>query len=376
MSAACVTPAGEDLNLNQLRAELLSKPRFVLHLKDIVAEALVIPQLTVVVKAKPPASGDVHDYVSSGPYWWPDPKQPDGLPYLRRDGETNHASAGDRPKLEKLQAAVSLLTIMSQVEDSSDYARAAARLLRTWFLDPRTRMNPHLRFAQGIPGICDGRGIGIIDTWGLCFLVEEVRRLEIGEAWTSEDLAGLKEWFSSYVDWLINSQEGRQECAETNNHGTWYDAQVVAFASFCGKEEVARDQIGKYSLSRIDQQFLVDGRQPHELPRTLSMTYCTFNLLAFASLAKVAARLGINLWSWKSPQGCTIAQGINWMLPYWLQEKPWTWPQIAPFRKSRAALLLEMAGEGVCDPVFSHAARSVSSHPLERFSAWEFSPTF
>ena len=36
-----------------------------------------------------PPSGDKHDYMSVGPYWWPDPSKPDGLPYIRRDGEVN-----------------------------------------------------------------------------------------------------------------------------------------------------------------------------------------------------------------------------------------------------------------------------------------------
>jgi hypothetical protein len=27
--------------------------------------------------------------MSLAPYWWPDPKSPNGLPYIRRDGERN-----------------------------------------------------------------------------------------------------------------------------------------------------------------------------------------------------------------------------------------------------------------------------------------------
>jgi hypothetical protein len=34
-------------------------------------------------------SGDKHDYMSIAPYFWPDPAKPDGLPYIRRDGEVN-----------------------------------------------------------------------------------------------------------------------------------------------------------------------------------------------------------------------------------------------------------------------------------------------
>ncbi|MGB8844729.1 MAG: alginate lyase family protein, partial [Terracidiphilus sp.] len=36
-----------------------------------------------------PPSGDKHDYMSRATYFWPDPSKPDGLPYIRHDGQTN-----------------------------------------------------------------------------------------------------------------------------------------------------------------------------------------------------------------------------------------------------------------------------------------------
>src|SRR5687767_1188678 len=44
---------------------------------------------SVTQKGVTPPSGDKHDYMSQAPYWWPDPAKPDGLPYIRRDGERN-----------------------------------------------------------------------------------------------------------------------------------------------------------------------------------------------------------------------------------------------------------------------------------------------
>src|SRR5690242_1669424 len=35
--------------------------------------ALKLPPPSVIAKALTPASGDKHDFMSFGPYWWPDP---------------------------------------------------------------------------------------------------------------------------------------------------------------------------------------------------------------------------------------------------------------------------------------------------------------
>ncbi|MCW2338229.1 hypothetical protein M2337_002462 [Sphingobium sp. B2D3A] len=43
----------------------------------------------MVDKGNVPPSGDLHDYMSIAPYWWPDPSAPDGKPYVRKDGRVN-----------------------------------------------------------------------------------------------------------------------------------------------------------------------------------------------------------------------------------------------------------------------------------------------
>src|SRR5437762_13988851 len=61
--------------LEQLRAE--------------AEKALQFTPVSVMDKKLVPDSGDKHDYMSIAPYFWPDPSKPDGLPYIRRDGEVN-----------------------------------------------------------------------------------------------------------------------------------------------------------------------------------------------------------------------------------------------------------------------------------------------
>ena len=48
-------------------------------------------------------------------------------------------------------------------------------------------------YAQGIPGHCEGRGVGIVDTANLVELVDAVGLLQSSEPWTEEDQRGRKE---------------------------------------------------------------------------------------------------------------------------------------------------------------------------------------
>src|SRR5262245_34219108 len=96
------------------------------------------------------ASGDPHDYFSQGPYWWPDPAKPGGLPYIQRDGQVNPESrtSGDMPAFRRTCESVHTLGLAWFFASDERYARKAADLTRGWFLGPATRMNPNFQHAQ------------------------------------------------------------------------------------------------------------------------------------------------------------------------------------------------------------------------------------
>jgi Alginate lyase len=107
--------------------------------------ALSQAPLSVTSKTKTPQSGDKHDYYSMGPYWWPDASSPNGEPYVRRDGVVNPQRNGDgfdATKLSKLSDDVSTLALAHFYTGDVRYAQKAAQMIRVWFLDPATKMNP------------------------------------------------------------------------------------------------------------------------------------------------------------------------------------------------------------------------------------------
>src|SRR6202165_907703 len=58
-------------------------------IRDAADRAMKAGPFSVMDKGTVPPSGDKHDYMSQAPYFWPDPKKANGLPYVRRDGERN-----------------------------------------------------------------------------------------------------------------------------------------------------------------------------------------------------------------------------------------------------------------------------------------------
>ncbi|CCH51534.1 hypothetical protein BN8_00463 [Fibrisoma limi BUZ 3] len=293
-------------------------------------QILTKPTHSVVEKSKTPPSGDKHDYMSVGPYWWPDPTKPNGLPYIRKDGQINpeRMAIQDNAYLNELCSQVQTLAVAYYFSDDEKYARRAADLLRNWFLDPKTRMNPNLNYGQAIPGITEGRGIGLIDTRGLAEVADAVQLLKASKAWPQRDQVALQGWYRQFLDWMLTSPIGKDEEDEHNNHGTYYDFQTIAFALFLGDKDQARQMIEKKTYARIQSQLKADGSQPHELARTLSWNYSVMNLKGFFGLAALAENVGIDLWNYETPDGKSIKKAYLWLLPYAENQKPWEHKQI------------------------------------------------
>jgi hypothetical protein len=89
--------------------------------------------------AAPLSSGGLHDYYSNGDYWWPNPNTPDGLPFIKRDGETNPENFVEhRLLLRSLRTNVANLSAAYTVSGEEKYARKAVQLLKEFFLDEAT----------------------------------------------------------------------------------------------------------------------------------------------------------------------------------------------------------------------------------------------
>ena len=237
-------------------------------------------------------------YVSLATYWWPDPGTESGLPYIRIDGEVNPETSSeisDLPRLIEMSQRVESLAEAFRLTGEERFAKAAISQLNLWFVDDESSMYPHLEHAQMIRGRDTGRSYGVIDTWWLVRVVESYDYLEKSEYWTPEIDTGLKSWFTHYLNWLRNSEFGKKEKQSRNNHGTWYDLQVVTYARFIGQKQFARDYLNEITKERIPQQITRSGRQKHETRRPRPLHYSIYNLNGLIQLAVHGRQLGVDL---------------------------------------------------------------------------------
>jgi hypothetical protein len=325
----------------KIRSECLARdPSREPALKQLIKDAdklLTKTPVSVMEKSQVPPSGDKHDYMSLARYFWPDPKKPDGLPYINRDGEVNPEvyEMSDYRNNDMMVDAVSTLALAYYLTGNDRYAEHAVRFIRTWFIDSTTRMNPNFNFAQAVKGKSGGRSSGIIESRGFTRVIDGIGLLADFKGWTLDDQKRMVEWFDRFLTWLQTSDNGRAEAKSTNNHGVWYDVQVASMALFVGKRDAAKEVLERAKPKRIGEQIEPDGSQPRELARTTSKHYTAFNLEAFFALAAIGSNAGVDLWNYQSDDGRSIREALDWVIPYLRNEKEWTHKQINSFDPAR-----------------------------------------
>lgn len=301
-------------------------------LKDADKKAMKFGPVSVMGKKKAPPGGDKHDYMSLAPYWWPDPSKPDGLPYIRKDGQTNPEvkEYKDKEYMPQLCEYVYMLGLAYYFSDDNMYAEHATKLLRTWFLDAETKMNPNMKYAQAIKGANEGRGAGLIDSRHFLKVIDAIGLIQTSKYWKQADQQGMKKWFANFLHWMQTSENGLDEMDAKNNHGAWYDAQRLSMSLFIDSMELA-NKIVLNAADRLDKQMDCKGFFPAEMARTTSLHYTTFALEAFFKIAQMAEKTGFDFWNYTTPSGKSLKKAFEVLKPYLTKEKKWEGQQIKDF---------------------------------------------
>jgi hypothetical protein len=338
--------------------------------KYLIKEAdkyLTTTLITVMDKPMTPPSGDKHDYMSMGRYWWPDPQKPDGQPYIRKDGVVNlEIDKLDRLPLSKMARSVYTLSLAYYLSGDNKYASRAVENLRIWFIDKKTKMNPNMNFGQTIPGRYEGkgRGEGVLDTYSFVEMLDGVELLEASKAFKQKDRDTLKLWFTAYLYWMLTSEIGQQENDAKNNHGVAFDIQLTRFALFIGNKDIARKCITEFPEKRLFKQIEPSGAQPLELARTTAFGYSVYNLKHFLDMASMAKSLNIDIFNAVSADGRSITKAIEFLLPYFGKpQSEFPYQQIKDWEKVQTEFCWVLKRADSFHPVANYKQKYASKLP-------------
>lgn len=326
---------------------------------------------SVIHKTTLPPSGDLHDYWHPAPYWWPNPDTRNQLPFVRRDGERvpgteiydPESDKYDRTRLQRMFDDTTSLVLAWWFYGEESYLEHGALLVRTWFLADETRMTPHLGYSQVRMGHAGNKGTatGIIEMKDLYYFLDAVRLLIHQAKLSPNEISRLKEWFSEYLQWLLDSKQGRAECSARNNHGLAFDLQIASITEFLGEHDEFIRCVTR-AHDRLADHFAASGEQLHEMARTLTAHYCTFNLQQWINLAHIAGRCGENLWE-AAPQRTgrpAIRRGMEWLLRF-IEGTQWPYRQIKPFDTTRWVPISHAYVEKYQRPVASPLMRPITT---------------
>jgi len=278
---------------------------------------------TVTADISPRSAGGPNDFYSEGDYWWPVPEQAEA-PYERRDGQSNPDNfVAHRLAMIRLSDIQGSLTSAYLLTSDVRYAGAAARHLRAWFITPETRMSPSLLYAQAIKGRHTGRSIGLIDT---LHLVETAKSAKIlGEAGllSPSDFAAIKSWFSEYSLWMNTHPYGIKERDWHNNHSIAWGLQMAAFADLTEDQAMSELVRNRFKTEYLAKQMVSDGSFPNELGRTKPYGYSLFVIDLMAGIAQISSTPEDNLWTYKTEDGKSLKNGLNYIAPYIKDKSMW-----------------------------------------------------
>ena len=309
-------------NLDQIKTKIDRQDPFVMPAyQTLISKAektLSMDRLSVVDKSLTPPSQDKHDYISLGPYFWPNPKTKDGYPYIRRDGKVNPNALidSDSPRLVRLANALETLALAYYYTNNTKYAQRAVEMIQIWFINDSTKMNPHLKYAQGIPGTVPGRALGILDGRHFVRILDSITLIENSNLLSSKDLEVIKQWVKDYQNWLLNGEYAYDESHRPNNHGTFYDYQVVGYALYLEQPKKAKELLTNAQYIRLGSHIGSKGQNFHELERTRPLHYSLFDLEAMIGLALYSDHYDdVNFWTFTINQ-TSLKKAIDYVVKY------------------------------------------------------------
>lgn len=308
---------------------------------------------TVMSKNGTAPTGDKHDFMVQNAYFWPSPGSPDGCPYVPRDGVANpDVSMTDDLGLRRTLESSWILALAWYYTGNEAYAKHASLILKTWFLEEDTRMNPNTDYGSWLPCMePEDNPYSFAALIGLSarisFAIDAIRILESTQApgWSAQDTSRMQSWCRGMIEWLLESPVGSQTLLGFNNYGLYAHLAGINMGMYIGDNHLARQLLHNVTY-RIDDGITANGSQPHELIRTQAFHYSMFTLVGYTRIISMGEKLCVDLWQHVGPEGQTVEKGIEFLIPAALNGTDvWPYPENIHFRRAAPNNLFHFAAE-------------------------------
>lgn len=281
-------------------------------IKD-AGKALKSPAFSVVNQG-PTTGNSINEYLTERPYCGWDPAiSPCGKECC--DGQKNPDS--DRSDYEaaiKFGKAVRDLGLAYAFTGDKKYADKALGLIKTWTIDPNTRMAPKFTISQSfielyisIPGMFYGADL----IWNY-------------KGWSPADKTAFIKWTK---DITLEAAGKRHK----NNFENWRVAFVMAGAALLEDENLMNVAI-RHFKDNIAKQVRPDGAMIHEIGRTNSLDYSLYAVLAMVQAAETVRHYGEDLYHYKSSDQHGLELILDYHAPYASGMAQWPYQQIKGYK--------------------------------------------
>jgi hypothetical protein len=250
-----------------------------------------------------------------------------------------------RDALFTLGLAVPALAAAYLLTAEERYAEHALLHLRTWFVDPATRMTPQLDFgsvplAQASPAEpAAGSFQGILETLPLVEIAQAIPFLAVSPALSEAALKQLHAWFAAYLLWLTRPEDTGPRLPalardRKDHHGTSWLLQVSAYSCMAVPAgDISRSEDNtlaalrhRFQSTTLRAQVSFEGKFQHELSSDFPYRYSLFNLDMLAATCQLLSTRFDNLWDYSLEDGPSMRAAIAYHFPFIADRTKW------PFR--------------------------------------------
>jgi len=242
--------------------------------------------------------------------------------YSEADGNPT-AFTAHRDAILDLARQVGALTAAFHLTHNERYAKQAALHLHTWFIDPATAMTPALPYAGMIRGDSKQHFEGILETVYLAEIAQAIPFLATSDSLPTEDLAALKTWFASYLQWLTTSRLAALARDQKDHHASSWLLQSAAYARLTGDETTLADLRHRFKSVTLRAQTVADGTFPHELTTLYPYRNSLFNLDLLAASCDLLSTRFESLWEYELQDGPGLHVAMARHFPFIQRRNIW-----------------------------------------------------